>query len=479
LQVQSHSEAMLVHDELMKTLESELKLTKEFAEMIPSKVGFLEEASQQEDSKETEEGDLAKLQADVVRCEAAVSEAKIVLKAAKAAIANLESELATLAARIPQAEAQKKNAAASRDFKAASKASKEIKDATSRLKECHEELVGEATSRKAAAEEEAARLDAELIKTRKVADEKEELSYRRKMAALAKKIEHLVETKIELCGDATSSDNSVRGVGSMVLEGQIKSLRTEGETLGEKYGGWKELMGEGGDSTEAERKEEDTATAPVDDGLSSRERIVKVRDLLQRIQDAEEALESAAAEENFDQAAELHEVFQTLQSELENINLSEEETEIAMGDEELPEEPAAEEPPTVEKPETEEGEEASPAEPEKEQGEEASPAEPETEQGEEASPAEPEIEEGEEASPAEPETEEGEETSPAEEASPAEEEPAVLNEPEAEKEVAEEEDVDVEENGDAQPEVIESKPSEDAETTDEEKPVAPPSARNY
>ena len=66
-----------------------------------------------------------------------------------------------------------KDAAAIRHFKSASKASKEIKDATARLKEGEEEQSGEAESKKKAAEEELALLDAELVRTRELANEKE------------------------------------------------------------------------------------------------------------------------------------------------------------------------------------------------------------------------------------------------------------------------------------------------------------------
>jgi chromosome segregation ATPase len=157
MQVQAHSTALLEHDALMNMLESELKLSKEFAEMVPTKIGFLEDEAanaQEKDDDDKKEGDLAQLQADVVKCEAAVSEAKILLKAATGFIRNLDSEYGQLIAKIPDLEAQKKAAAAKRDFKAAGKASKDIKDATARLKECEQELVGEAANRKSGAEEE-------------------------------------------------------------------------------------------------------------------------------------------------------------------------------------------------------------------------------------------------------------------------------------------------------------------------------------
>jgi hypothetical protein len=83
---------------------------------------------------------------------------------------NLQTERDSL---IPQLKSLKKDAAAKRHFKSASKASKEIKDATARLKEGEEEQSGEAESKKKAAEEELALLDAELVRTRELANEKE------------------------------------------------------------------------------------------------------------------------------------------------------------------------------------------------------------------------------------------------------------------------------------------------------------------
>jgi hypothetical protein len=308
---------------------------------------------------------LAQSQADVVKCEAAVSEAKILLKAATATINNLEAEHVNLIADIPTLEAQKKAAATKRDFKAASKASKEIKDATARLKECEEELVGEATEKKTAAAEELTKLDAELVATRKIAQAKEKVAGLSKMQALAKQIQHLGTTKKTLCGKTTSSENSVRGVGALVLDGQIKALNDEGETLGSKYGGWSELVNGGlDDDAEGEAEEEESpeaapepskeeeappAPAPeLDDGLTSEERVAKVKDLIKRIQQAEQALEAAAAREDYDEAAELQEVFSNLQAELENVNLTDEESELAFTDEDESVPAASEEKPAEE-----------------------------------------------------------------------------------------------------------------------------------
>ncbi|KAG7352872.1 UvrB/UvrC motif-containing protein [Nitzschia inconspicua] len=344
LQLQSHSEALLAHDALMKTLNSELRLAKEFCELIPEHFGFMDDTKiDQEEGKDGEEGDLAQLQADVVKCEAAVSEAKIILKAATSVLSTLQTERDSLIARIPELEAIKKNAAAKRDFKSASKASKEIKDATSRIKECEEELSGEAASKKAAAEEELARLNEELIQTRELANEKEKVSGIEKMASLAQRIALLVEKKKEICGESSSHDNSVKGVGALVLEGQIKALKAEGQDLGTKYGGWLELMkgiqlgddidrpavedaaevvnSENPAASETSPKNDDAQA--LDDGLTIEERVDKVKLLVAKLKKAEEALETAASEEDFEQAASLQETIEAIASEIAEIDLPE------------------------------------------------------------------------------------------------------------------------------------------------------------
>jgi hypothetical protein len=351
LQVQSHSEALLVHDELMKTIESELKLSKEFCEIIPTQLGF-GDGDQRVDGETDngEEGDMAQLQADVVTCEAALGEAKIILKVATSVLANLQAERDGLVEKIPELENQKKAAAANRDFKAASKASKEIKDATTRIKECDEEIEGEAMSKKQAAEEEFARLQQELVTSQELALAKEKIAGLQKMESLALQISQLIDKRKEICGDCTSEENSVRGVGALVLQGQIKALNIQGQDLGSKFGGWTELMrkmridmmesstgtvvSQDGATTEKKDSEslsqQQATSEPVDDGLTSEERVSRVRKLMTQISDAEKALEDAAAREDFDEAVRLEEVFQLLQSEVEKINLTDEEAELAM-----------------------------------------------------------------------------------------------------------------------------------------------------
>lgn len=344
LQVQSHSEALLEHDSLMKIMETELTLCKELAGMVSTKLGFMLSDSKSKEAEDAEnEGNLAQLQANVVKCEAACSEAKILFKASKAAVAKLETEHSILTARIPQLEEEKKSAAAKRDFKAASKASKEIKDSTTRLRECEEELAGESAEKLAATEQELARLLTELERTRKIAEKEEKVSGLARMQELAGQIKSLVATQKELCGEASSGDNTVKGVGSFVLESQIKALKDEGEELGSKFGGWSELVKDilftdGGSTIDESPAVEVEASPPppqfIDDGLTSEERIAKVRALMKRIEEAEPLLEAAVEREDYDEAARLQEIFENAQSELENMNLTEEESMVAFNEEE-------------------------------------------------------------------------------------------------------------------------------------------------
>jgi hypothetical protein len=61
------------------------------------------------------------------------------------------------------------------------------------------------------------------------------------MTSLAQRISQLVEKKKEVSGEYNSGESSVKGVGALVLERQIKVLKTEGYSLGTKYGDWSEL----------------------------------------------------------------------------------------------------------------------------------------------------------------------------------------------------------------------------------------------
>jgi hypothetical protein len=360
-EVGEHSQSLLKHEELMSKLKNEISLAGTFERIVSKEVGFDELLK---DNEETD-GDLAQMHSEVVKCEAAVSKANDVLKAVNATLSALEEEHKKLIELIPELESEKKSAAARRDFKAASKASKEIKDATIRLKECLQELTCEAADRKIAAEEELKKMQAELEEKRKTTQEKEKVSGDAAMLVLAQKIKDLIATKRSICGNAAGT--SIQGIGRLVLDGQIDSLKMEGQTLGSKYGGWDELLADieaaenaeaqevdavaakeaakdygdldadpsGSDTTCADEETTDAQGDPEREPVSkltSEEKIAKFKELTSQLKDAEESLEAAVAKEEYEEAAELEDVFQQIQKALETLDLTDEEMDIAMGD---------------------------------------------------------------------------------------------------------------------------------------------------
>lgn len=67
-----------------------------------------------------------------------------------------------------------------------------------------------------------------------------------------------------------------------------------------------------------------------------REKVKKAREVINAIQSIEEAVEVAAATEDFEKAGELQENSEKLQSELEGLGLSDQEMELALSDEDIP-----------------------------------------------------------------------------------------------------------------------------------------------
>jgi hypothetical protein len=367
--VREHSEALLARDKLLETLTNEIEMVTTFEEIVAKEIGFgiMTEADV--------DGELAQLQADVVKCEAAVTEAKEFLKVASSALATLEEEIEVLEARLPALEQIKNDAATRRDFKGAAKASKEIKEASSRLKECKDSLVQEAVERQKSAEADLKTREQVLEEKRAVAQEQEREQSTAAMRTLADNIRRLIATKKSICADAKS--DSVQAVGAYVLDSQIAALQYEGETYGEKYGGWDDLMAEIGpdmppspraadasvvdegesiikdpgkpDYAEQDvKKENSPVEGTQDEGSdpSSKEDAYRTyRDLVRRLKDTEGLIEAAAAEEDYDKAAELDEALAEILADLEGLNLTDEEMEAALlaGEGELVDAPASKE----------------------------------------------------------------------------------------------------------------------------------------
>ena len=396
LQVQTHSQALLAREKFLGHISSEVSLAEEWTAMVQSQLDFCEDDdddvnSRKDDSMNREGGEakgasttsLAQMQATVVKWEAAVNDAKLKLRSATAALSSLEKEHKTLVARLPELEQIKKLAAAKRDFKAASKASKEIKDCTARLDVVMQELTGDASQRKDIAEDELKELDAKLVEAKRAAEEQDQIAVNAKMTQLALKLaalhnlvkqrkqHHQQEKSEEEKGGPASAgatgakrlnsppQNSVNEVGIRVLQYQIEALTQEGQKLGEKFGGWEQLIqehlprdipcevdhaDESQDTTTAaepnhdeerapSKQAEDASSSPASaPAMSTEERVTKVKRLMQRISEAEQALEEAVSREDYDRAAELDEVFQDLKNELEAMDLTPEETELALSD---------------------------------------------------------------------------------------------------------------------------------------------------
>ncbi|GAX25162.1 hypothetical protein FisN_17Lh002 [Fistulifera solaris] len=352
--VKAHAEELLAHDKLMNSLGSEIEMADTFGSILAKEMNF----GVSEEEEEKIDGELMKLQAAVVDAEARFTERKDTLAASYSHMLKLEEEILSLKHLIPQYEEQKKEAAARRDFKAAGKASKDAKDAASRLKDCEEELLGEARSRKESAEEDVRRCQSELEEIKAIAQKKEKESGMAAMRRLAENVKRFVATKKQVCGDA--DPNSIRGVGAYVLDGQIKLLVMEGKAYDEKYGGWDDLIGEvhpdqpdtanaesrcgesNASSTDANEPENllrvensasasrsvdlETSTSPVTKEII----YLEFRELTAKLKEIEEKIEIAVASEEFDSAAEYEENLQSLLLKLGDLNLSEEEMEIAL-----------------------------------------------------------------------------------------------------------------------------------------------------
>jgi hypothetical protein len=427
-EVKAHSESLLTHTNLMDRLKKEISLAGTFQDIVAKEIGF----DNNRNEKKEADGEMAGLQADVVKCEAAVSEAKQLVKVVESTLIGLDHELKTLQTRLPALEAAKKDAASARDFKTAGQLSKEIKEATLRLQTVEQELSGDAEERKKEALAKLEKATKELVAMKAIADQQEEEAGKEIMAKIAEKIRKLVDTKNKVCG--ADDGTSVRGMGAFVLKGQIHALKIEGQHYGSKFGGWDEIMAQIDESDpepapanqeepavkEEPRSKEEKPSRPSD--TVDPELVAKGKVISKKIKDAEEALEAAVTREDYEEAAELDELFKQIHAELECLGLTEAETEIVLSNDEA----AAAVTPTAEAPTADEPEKVA-----------------ETAAGAPTANEPEEVEETPAEAPTTNEAEKVEETTAENEAPSAEEETA---EAPTEKE---EEEAPIEENGEA------------------------------
>ena len=345
-EVAAHSEELLQRNTIMNEIMDSIAVARTFQDVISQAVTF--EHIREED--EEVDGNLAQIQADLVKCEAAVSEAAQLAKAAEACLVSLDGESRRIQEKLPKLEEEKLKAAAKRDFKTAGRASKEIKEYTARLHELEESLISAAKVKHYEAKQSLERVQEELERELATANAKEKESGKISMDKIAKRIKALVRTKKKVCGKSTH--DSVRGVGSLVLQGQIDALKAEGQSLGHKFGGWDEAFGSIDDSDDDEVVVEQTKSSEIstksDEEIRTvepvlpargsdeiiQENVEKALSLQKKLAQIEAELDCAAEEEDFEKAAELDEHLQDIKDQLEQLDLTDAEADLVMSSEE-------------------------------------------------------------------------------------------------------------------------------------------------
>lgn len=368
-ELKAHSDMLISYENMMSSIDEEAKIANQLEEFLSKEISL----DSSTNSASVDKNDLEALQVDVVRCEAAVSEKKQILTAAVQAMDSLKEEMDTISVRIPILETEKKLAASKRDFKRAGKASKEIKELKARIEVCEQELLGESVDRINIAKQELEKTLDEFSDAEALAHEKEKEDGIQNMINIASKIRRLRDRLDELSRTPDkfkSFDVNVAEVSTAILESEIELLMSEGVNLGDKIGGWEEIFKselnhenvpepneETKDSAEedddcieeTEEKENENHSSEVDvdeeiqhetevepDVGNSTENIsenlLRYRELYQQMKEMEESIENAVEIEDYDKAAELDELMESLKSEIMSLGLSDEEIEKAMSD---------------------------------------------------------------------------------------------------------------------------------------------------
>jgi len=349
-EVTAHSEALVAHDNIISRVQEEIGVADELAKIVAQKV-VVEKSSDPGDVDD----DLRKAQADVLQMEAVADEANQVLAAAKTSIDGLKESISAIELRLPILESEKKIAASERDFKAAAKASKEIKELSARKDRCIDELEGEA-SEKAKAAQKALEDALEELKNKKgIAHLKEKESGSRRMIQLVKKIIHLEKLRENVCGIDEGEMENVKAVGGFVLDSEISALMMEGDELDQKYGGWGDIMleyackendddddvdaeGETDPSNDESRQDKDecierkkvaTDHDQVDSRVTKEAAMVVYMTMIGQLEDLESKLETAIENEEYEDAADLDDQIAGLKSEINLLELTDADKELA------------------------------------------------------------------------------------------------------------------------------------------------------
>jgi len=282
-EVQTHSEALLTHDETMRRIQSEKENTKRFQNILIKELDvrgqiatlnnnspavadkstsgdeedkMVDDASSSEIQSTTE---LAVLQSVLSEFEAAVDESQTELKLAEAALKSVKDEMEEINVRLPILLEEKKLAAKARNFKAAGKASKAIKELMSRKDQLEGESETEASERVARAKETTEVTNKKLCEQKTIVEKHEKLEGQRCMNLLANKIMMLEQIKEETnesplneSMDDGNEENIIKKtkmslltvalIGAIVLDEEISALKNEGLTLDARFGGWEDIV---------------------------------------------------------------------------------------------------------------------------------------------------------------------------------------------------------------------------------------------
>lgn len=323
--VAAHSEDMVTREKLIDDIKAESAMAKEFEGIVSN--AFTETAAM------NGEASLESVDSEVLKYEAAVSEAKENVVEAEDKIASLKEELSAITMRVPILEDLKKTAASKRDFKAAGKASKEIKDALARKEQCQAELDGEAMERQKFVKDELEKISALLEEKKSIAAEKGKEAGLKQMEMLRGKIDDLKSIMKKYASGATEEAEedaiNVSCVGAFVIESQICVLEAEGKVLGDKYGGW---------DTSSDVVEDSSVHSAPSFGSENEDIIIdesvleKYISLRNQMKELDAAIEKAAQDEDYENAAELEEQAQSIREEFDAAGFQSEKFEQAVKD---------------------------------------------------------------------------------------------------------------------------------------------------
>lgn len=332
VEVQAHSDSLLSYEKMVASVKKEIAVA-----------GKLEQAVRNEIADENfgnpeKENELGVIQDELVKSEAAVAEAKQLAASSVAVIQSLQDEIKDIESRVPVLEVEMKMAASKRDFKGAGRASKEIKYLATRQNRCEEDVV-----RLGSAKDDLETLEFELATKKAYLHEKEKEKSTESMIQLAKKIVKLKGMKHDLCSNVDADGTPfVASVGAAVLDNEIEVLCKKGKRIDEEFGGWDHILKAAADSHAFNSVEElvsELDKTPIINELENdhhngvSEKVDKeidvpvidpeqIKELEQKLKEAEVALEAVVKNEDYEEAGELEEEIDSIKAKLAEMGVS-------------------------------------------------------------------------------------------------------------------------------------------------------------